>query len=59
MSHDNDATRGMTLRELMLEVREEVKLLNKTISDKPDRKEIYGVMGLVVTVSLGLAGLLF
>ena len=57
MPHEDDATRGLTLRELLLELRADVKELVESNSKKPDRKEVYGVLGFVITVFLSAWGL--
>lgn len=54
MPHEDDATRGLTLRELLLELRADVKELVESNSTKPDRKEVYGVMAFVVTTLLAV-----
>ncbi len=46
-SAENDATRGMTLRELVLEMRADNK-------DKPSRKEVYSVIGFFGIVIMAL-----
>lgn len=54
--HDDDA-RGLTIRELLLEVRADLKQLTSDNSKKPDRKEVYVVLGIVATLlSAGIFG---
>ena len=47
-SAENDATRGMTLRELVLELRIDNK-------DKPSRKEVYTVISVISALTIGFA----
>lgn len=46
--HESDATRGMTLRELVLELREQQK-------DYPTRKEVYTVVGVLSAIVTAFA----
>lgn len=54
MTKESDETRGMSLRELVLEVRAEVKDQNKRIDKRPTRMEIYGTVGLGASLIFGL-----
>ncbi len=45
---DTDATRGMTLRELVLELRADTR-------EKPSRKEVYTVVSVISALALGVA----
>jgi len=45
---ESDATRGMTLRELVLELRDDYK-------DKPSRKEVYTVIGVLSAIVAAFA----
>lgn len=58
MPHEDDATRGLTLRELLLELRADVKELVDSNSKKPDRKEVWATIIGVATVMSIAAGLL-
>lgn len=51
---ETDETRGLTQRELVLEIREDVKALREAVVKKPDRSEVYTVLGLLVTVLLAV-----
>lgn len=60
-SDPHDDTRGMTQRELILELREGMKELRSELDAIkhrlgmfPDRKEVYGVMVTVITLGLAL-----
>jgi hypothetical protein len=44
---ETDATRGMTLRELVLELRQQQK-------DYPTRKEVYTVVGVLSAIVVGV-----
>ena len=50
-SAENDATRGMTLRELVLELREDNK-------NKPSRTEVYTVISVISALALGARAIL-
>ena len=45
---ESDSTRGKTLRELVLELRQDGK-------SKPDRKEVYTVVGVLGAIVIGFA----
>ena len=51
MEHDD--TRGLSQRELLLEVRDDVKDIVSVLSGKVGRTEMYSALGLVVTVIAG------
>ena len=57
MTKESDETRGLSLRELLLEVRQDVKDQNKRINKRPTRMEIYGTVGLGSTLILGIVTL--
>ena len=48
---ESEATRGMTLRELVLELRVDNK-------EKPSRKEVYTVISVISALALGFAKVL-
>lgn len=55
---EQDDTRGLTQRELLLEVRTDVKRLHFDLSSKVGRVEMYSALGLIVTLIVG-AGFAF
>ena len=57
MAEPND-TRGMSLRELVLEMRLDLKDQNRRIARRPTRAELYGTAGLASGVIFGLVKLL-
>ena len=42
---DNDQTRGLSQRELLLEVRQDIKDMRLDMGKRPFRSEIYGALG--------------
>ena len=54
MVQENNDTRGLTQRELLLEVRTDVKDLNRRLSKSPTRMEIYGTIGLGASLIFGI-----
>ena len=42
---DNDQTRGLSQRELLLEVRQDIKDIKMDMGKRPLRSEIYGALG--------------
>lgn len=50
---ENEDTRGLSQRELLLEVRSDVKRIHFDLSSKVGRTEMYSALGLVVTVIAG------
>lgn len=45
MMKDNDDTRGMTIREIVLEIRQDLKThLEKGHSNTPTRAEVFGLL---------------
>ena len=55
---ESNGTRGLTLRELVLEVRKDIKEIKTGLGKRPTRTEIYGTMGFVVTVLIGINAIL-
>lgn len=53
MTPEDIDTRGLTQRELLLEVRTDVKRLHFDLSSKVGRVEMYSALGLIVTVVIG------
>ena len=52
MIKESDETRGMSLRELVLEVRKDVKTQNGRINKRPTRMELWGtILGVVTLVT--------
>ncbi len=51
---EEDDTRGLNQRELLLEVRSDVKRIHFDLSSKVGRVEMYSAFGLVVTL-VGIA----
>ncbi len=47
---ENDDTSGMSQRELLIEVRSDVKEIRFDLSSKVGRAEMYSALGLVVTL---------
>ncbi len=54
MIKESDETRGMSLRELVLELRQDVRDQNKRINKRPTRMEIYGTVGLGASLIFGI-----
>lgn len=55
---ENEETRGMSLREIVLELRDELKKQNERIAKTPTRTEIYGALGVTTGVVFGIITLL-
>lgn len=47
-------TLGLTQRELILEMRADIKELTRTQAKSPSRGEVYGVMAAVSTIAIAL-----
>ena len=58
MVKETDDTRGMSLRELVLELRGEVKKGNEGLGKRPTRTELYVTVGLGASVVFGIIALL-
>ena len=54
-----DETRGMTLREMVIEVRSDVKTLVMLEPQKPTRKEMYATLFTIVGLALAAAKMIF
>ncbi len=48
--NEEDDTLGLTQRELLIEVRSDVKLIGQVLSGKVGRTEMYSALGLIVTL---------
>ena len=58
MAREQDTTRGMSLRELVLELREDVKIIRTGLAKRPTRAEVYGTIGAVLTLVVGITAFL-
>ncbi len=58
MVKETNDTRGMSLRELVLELRGEVKKVNEGLGKRPTRTELYVTVGLGASVVFGIIALL-
>ena len=48
---------GLSDHELLMEVREDVAWIKNHLSSVPTRKEIYGVLATIITISIGALAL--
>ena len=58
MVKESETTRGMSLRELVLEMREDLKKQNERIGKRPTRTELYGTLAAGVSILGGIIALL-
>ncbi len=58
MVKENGDTRGLSQRELLLEVRNDIKEIKQGQGKRPTRTELYGTIGAVVAVIIGINTLL-
>ncbi len=54
MVKENGDTRGLSQRELILEVRNDIKEIKQGQGKRPTRTELYGTIGAVVAVVVGI-----
>ena len=48
----------MSLRELVLELREDVKVIRTGLAKRPTRAEVYGTIAAVITLVVGITAFL-
>lgn len=58
MAEESDETRGLSIRELLLELRQDVKDQNGRISKRPTRTEVLATLGTGGALVFGLVKLL-
>lgn len=54
----SDQDRGLSIRELVLEIRDDIKLIRREMGLFPTRKEVYGVLATIITIGLTVWGIL-
>lgn len=57
MVREDNGTRGMSLRELVLELRRDVKDIKLGLGKRPTRAELYGTIGAVLALVVGISAL--
>ena len=58
MVKEDNGTRGLSLRELVLELRKDVKEIKQGLGKRPTRSELYGTIGAVLAIVIGISALL-
>ncbi len=58
MAKEDNGTRGLSLRELVLETRKDVKEIKRGLGKRPTRTELYGTIGAVLAIVVGISALL-
>ena len=58
MVKEGNGTRGLSLRELVLETRKDVKEIKQGLGKRPTRSELYGTIGAVLAIVVGISALL-
>ncbi len=58
MVKEDNGTRGLSLRELVLEMRKDVKEIKQGLGKRPTRSELYGTIGAVLAIVIGISALL-
>ena len=54
---EDNGTRGLTLRELVLEIRKDIKDVKQGLGKRPTRAELYGTIGAVLAIVVGISTL--
>ena len=57
MPKEGNGTRGLSLRELVLELRKDVKDIKQGLGKRPTRVELYGTIGAVLALVTGITAL--
>ena len=58
MAKEGDDTRGLSLRDLVLESRKDIKDIKLGLGKRPTRTELYGTIGAVLGLVIGISALL-
>ena len=58
MVREDNGTRGLSLRDLVLELRKDVKDIKLGLGKRPTRTELYGTIGAVLALVFGISALL-
>ncbi len=58
MAKEGDDTRGLSLRDLVLESRKDIKDIKLGLGKRPTRTELYGTIGAVLALVIGISALL-
>ncbi len=54
---EREETRGMSLRELVIELRRDVKDIRSQLATVPSRKEVYSVIATILTIVVAVIAL--
>ena len=55
VAKEGNGTRGLSLRELVLELRKDVKEIKQGLGKRPTRTELYGTIAAVLSIVVGIS----
>ncbi len=55
---ENEDTRGLSQRELILKLMQQVEKINEGLGKRPTRTELYATIGVVTSIVLGITAFL-